>query len=218
MNNQLSSERLKELRESRKLSHDKLRTALCEKYGDEVISSAALKNYEAAAKGEYHSKYFAIESITAKNLYMLADFYGVSVDYVLGLSDAATNDAGAAAAVEYTGLSLESINKLVESRQYLLGSVSEPYRYCDFVNYCLTSDDFSELYGSLMSYFSLLNTPTMQYKALCDAGMLTKIGRTYLYDAKEYASKLISGFTERAETAEKEARKAFINSLVQGEE
>lgn len=42
----------------------------------------------------------------------LAEHYGVSSDYLLGLSDQPTIDAKAAGAAEYTGLSLEAIRRL----------------------------------------------------------------------------------------------------------
>lgn len=44
---------------------------------------------------------------------ILAEHYGVSADYLLELSDYPTLDAQAAGAAEYTGLSLEAINRIV---------------------------------------------------------------------------------------------------------
>lgn len=42
----------------------------------------------------------------------IAQYFGVSTDYLLGLSDTKSPDAGAKAAVEYTGLSEEAVERL----------------------------------------------------------------------------------------------------------
>lgn len=42
----------------------------------------------------------------------IAQYFGVSTDYLLGLSDTKSPDAGAKAAVEYTGLSEEAVEQL----------------------------------------------------------------------------------------------------------
>lgn len=55
----------------------------------------------------------------------LAKYYGVTTDYLLGLSNAPTNDESVISAVSYTGLSVETVNKLkgitkAPSRKYFL--------------------------------------------------------------------------------------------------
>lgn len=45
-------------------------------------------------------------------LAVIAQYFGVSTDYLLGLSDTKSPDAGAKAAVEYTGLSEEAVERL----------------------------------------------------------------------------------------------------------
>ena len=42
----------------------------------------------------------------------IAQYFGVSTDYLLGISDTKSPDAGAKAAVEYTGLSEEAVERL----------------------------------------------------------------------------------------------------------
>ncbi len=74
------AKRLKELRESKKLSHDKLTDALSDK-GIEICTKS-LKNYEVTEK--IHSSYNSGLGISLYNLKSLADFFGVSIDYLLG--------------------------------------------------------------------------------------------------------------------------------------
>ena len=60
----------------------------------------------------------------------LANYYGVTTDYLLGLSNAPTNDESVISAVSYTGLSVETVNKLkgitkAPSRKYFLEALIE---------------------------------------------------------------------------------------------
>lgn len=52
----------------------------------------------------------AIKSPSADIVYTLADYFGVSSDYLLGLSDAPTTDADLKAVCDYTGLSVAAID------------------------------------------------------------------------------------------------------------
>ena len=82
-------ERLKILRENtfqdgKKLSHVTLRDKLKELYGIE-ISRDSLMNYEVS--DITHSKFGTNLKMRVEYLYCLADFYGVSTDYLLGISN-----------------------------------------------------------------------------------------------------------------------------------
>ena len=124
--------RLKDLREERNLSHDKLKAALSEQFGI-TISRDSLMSYEIQT--EPHSK---IKNGKYPNLNMgveylntFAQFYGVSTDYILGLSKHPTLDAQAAGAAEYTGLSLGAIETLHGLSEYIkahpAGYIQNPY-------------------------------------------------------------------------------------------
>lgn len=76
--------RLKDERERRGLSHEKLRLALMEKYGIE-ISKDSLINYEVS--DEHHTKACKNNGMRVEYLRYFADFYGVSADYLMGISD-----------------------------------------------------------------------------------------------------------------------------------
>ncbi len=101
----IMAQRLKDLRNERGLSHESLRKALMEKYEID-ISVDSLKNYEVSKVP--HAKAYKNEGMRVEYLRCLADFYGVSSDYLIGLSDAKTSDPRAISAMEYTGLSEET--------------------------------------------------------------------------------------------------------------
>lgn len=96
------ADRLRLLRESKKLSHEKLSKTLSEKYGIK-ISSDSLMNYEVSR--EEHSKKYKNMGMRVEYLYCLADFYGVSTDYLLGLAENPVPDQSIQAVCQYTGLS-----------------------------------------------------------------------------------------------------------------
>lgn len=128
----IMGERLRHLREAKGLSHARLGEELYKKYNDSneskqecqrrnrskdkcsqtLISEASLKNYEVTE--ETHSKAYKNEGINAEYLRYLADFYGVSVDYILGLSDVPSPNAETRAICEKTGLSEKTVSKLFE--------------------------------------------------------------------------------------------------------
>ena len=84
----LTATRLKELRQSfsdengRKYSHATLARKINEKYGLGSISDKTLLNYEVI--DEKHNKYDVGFGMKIQNLVLLADFYNVSCDYLLG--------------------------------------------------------------------------------------------------------------------------------------
>lgn len=112
------SGKLRELRteydNGKPISHAKLAEKLQEKYHVK-ISEQTLKDYERAAINgttENTTKGNAICGMRIEYLDMLADFYGVSADYILGRSDKRTPDVNIQAVMEYTGLSSKAAEKL----------------------------------------------------------------------------------------------------------
>lgn len=103
-----SSERLKALRESRGISHDILSAAT-------GINRQSLIDYEAAARlGEStgKDKSAAIAGMNINSLYKLAEYFGVTTDYILGRFDSITANVSDAAICERTGLSPASLDNL----------------------------------------------------------------------------------------------------------
>lgn len=106
----IMAKRLKTLREENGLSHDKLSKALLEKYNIK-ISSDSLMNYEVT--DEHHTKARKNQGMSVKYLYCLSDFFGVSSDYLLGLSDAKTSNINVTALMEEIGISEDNANILI---------------------------------------------------------------------------------------------------------
>lgn len=102
----IMAERLKQLREGKGLSHEKLSKALSDQYGVK-ISSDSLINYEVANAD--HTKAYKNQGMRVEYLRCLADFYGVSSDYILGMSDVKTQDSDIKELVAKTGLSEDTI-------------------------------------------------------------------------------------------------------------
>lgn len=103
------AKRLKLLRESAGLSHEKLSEKLLEKYGA-TIKKDSLINYECTSSKARNA--CANLGMSAKNLLLLANFYNVSTDYILGREGAKSNVPDVRTSVNYTGLSEESIHFL----------------------------------------------------------------------------------------------------------
>lgn len=139
----LMAERLKALRESKGLSHVGLKNALFEKYGFE-ISRDSLMAYEV--QDEYHKKAFANLGASVQIMSTLARFYGVSIDYLMGLSDYPTADVSAAAAAKYLGFkNLQAVEAIKAE--------------ADIIEKLVLSKNFSQFADTLNEYDSLLNQP-----------------------------------------------------------
>lgn len=102
----IMAQRLKELRNERGLSHESLRKALMEKYEID-ISVDSLKNYEVSKVP--HVKAYKNDGMRVEYLRCLADFYGVSSDYLLGSDVPKSSNTTIQDMVAYLGISEESI-------------------------------------------------------------------------------------------------------------
>lgn len=125
------ADRLKKLRESKGLSHERLSSALSVQYGIS-ISSDSLMNYEVS--GEFHSKKYKNLGMRVEYLRYFSDFYNVSTDYLLGLTDTQSTNVDVRAASQVTGLMEEYIYYLmglIESTEffYLRDMVNEFLSY-----------------------------------------------------------------------------------------
>lgn len=103
--------RLRKLRKDRGLSYEKLQAAIYEKYGVE-ISKDSLINYEVS--DENHTKRFKNNGMRAEYLRYFSDFYHVSADYLLALSDVKTTDPTTRDICEKTGLSEHTVSRLMQ--------------------------------------------------------------------------------------------------------
>ena len=114
--------RLKQLREEAGLSHVKLRDCL-----GGVISRDSLINYEV--ERVEHSSSLKNLGMSVKNLCALAEFYHVSTDYILGLTDIRSPSAEMQTACQITGLNEESIRLLRNYMEVSDGEYSHVERF-----------------------------------------------------------------------------------------
>lgn len=103
--------RLEELRKSKGLTHVALAKQLKEAYGIEV-SRDSLMAYEISSEFRAKASKLPNLGMRIEYLYCLADFYGVSLDYLLGKTDVMTPDIKIRDACELTGLSSDTISLL----------------------------------------------------------------------------------------------------------
>lgn len=111
MDNIIAAKRLKELRESKHLSHKSLSKQLQKECGVS-ISDKQLMYYESAAKDDGHIKANTVCGMAAQTLCAIAEFYSVSTDYLLGLADVPTTNQDKRFICEYTGLSETMVDQL----------------------------------------------------------------------------------------------------------
>lgn len=126
-NNEMSltmGKRLKELRNEKGISHKTLQNTLIEQYGID-ISEDSLKNYEVSKVP--HSKAYKNNGMNAVYLRCLANFYGVSTDYLLGLSDVKSPNPNVTEVMKYTGLTEDNVNLLHADFDYLHDHLPHTY-------------------------------------------------------------------------------------------
>ena len=103
--------RLKELREERGLSHVDLAKQLGDRYGL-TVSRDSLMAYEIADDTRAKASKLPNLGMRVEYLYCLADFYGVSLDYLLGKTNVRAPDSTVQSICKYTGLSEYAVENL----------------------------------------------------------------------------------------------------------
>lgn len=126
----IMAQRLKDLRNERGLSHESLRKAIMEKYEID-ISVDSLKNYEVSKVP--HAKAYKNEGMRVEYLRCLANFYGVSADYILGQIN---DPCRAPSAIDDLGLSEKAVKWLADLKtapnQDLATGVNRIFEYATF--------------------------------------------------------------------------------------
>ncbi len=145
--------RLKRLRNKHNLSHETLSEKLFENCGIS-ISVKTLKNYEVIDVN--HSNFGATLGAGMKNILALAEFFDVSVDYLLGRAEC--TNLTYEQIYKTMGLSEEAINRLMAIKNDTNTYHSEDkFTVIDVINLILTDKEykFSRLLRHLLEYFKL---------------------------------------------------------------
>ncbi len=107
------------------------------------ISKASLSLYASLSK--------TVVDINSKNLILLANYFGTSCDYLLGVSDSPVGDAGEQRFAEHTCLSVESVENIrVMSYSQRSNILDELFSEC--------SEETAALLDSLQGYLDLKHT------------------------------------------------------------
>ena len=150
----LTKERLEDLRKEKKLSFEQLSKQLAER--GVSISHTNLKNYEI--NDPLHPLYGRTRSMSIEYLVAFADFYDVSVEYLLGLSDSRKREYHDIS--EQLGLCDGAIKELIQCKENS-SNEQEPQMYFTkdtaVLNDFLTSMEFEivmeKIKQSMFTYY-----------------------------------------------------------------
>ena len=150
----LTKERLEDLRKEKKLSFEQLSKQLAER--GTMISHTNLRNYEI--NDPLHSLHNRTRSMSIEYLVAFADFYDVSVEYLLGFSDSRKREYHDIS--EQLGLSDRAIDVLIRCKERS-GNIEDGKIYAEqdtvVLNDFLTSAEFEyameKIKHSLFAYF-----------------------------------------------------------------
>jgi len=144
-----TASRLKLLREEKGLSHSGLSKTLSEKYGI-AISRDSLISYEVI--NEEHAKVYSTEGMKVEYLRCFADFYCVSTDYLLGLTEIRAADTDTRSVCEFTGLSEEAANFMYELKNAPTNQLTIK-RILPMINSLLEMPRFFHLLRQVSQYY-----------------------------------------------------------------
>ena len=172
------ADRLRELRKEKGLSWDSLAETLKAKY-EIQIHRDTLKFYEAK-KG--NSKAGNNKAMKAEYLYCLADFYGVSVDYLLGRTDTRSPDADIKAVCEFTGLSEQAVTSLKVYSKQSVSFISEFLEKSEITQIALLYEKLNQTMRQIPIYEQICRKIDKNSTTSADLGM-----KKQLQDEKEKA-------------------------------
>ena len=145
------AKRLKVLREEKGLSHVSLSKELKEKYGIS-ISRDSLINYEISEDNRTRAQDFPNLKMKVQYLLALADFYGVSTDYLLCQTDTKSPIIELRQTCDYTGLSEMAalglnLNKDADNplRELIDLIAADSISNNDFLRYCQLAQTAAEI-------------------------------------------------------------------------
>lgn len=140
-----TSRRLKKLREEKGLTHKALAENLYSDF-DFTISDKQLMYIEKGID-EFHVKSNAVAGMATKTLYVLAEYYNVSADYLLGFTDVKSPDMKIKEVCNYVGLSEEAVNWLVAEKNHKL-----PSHIISCINLLAKTSGFETLCRAIIRY------------------------------------------------------------------
>lgn len=144
----VTARRLKAMRLKKGISHAVLSRELKEKYNID-ISRNSLMNYEAS--DQHHTKAYKNNGMKVEYLRILADYYGVSTDWLLGLSNVKSPKGKIRQACEYTGLSQKNVEYF---HAWATLGFKGGAEFLAFINPLLETPDFQVLIDHIYDYYT----------------------------------------------------------------
>lgn len=132
----IMAERLKKLRLERSLSHVSLSKALKEQFGIE-ISRDSLMNYEVSDPNS--TKAYKNEGMRVEFLRCLAEFYGVSTDYILGLTNDRSSERLTVDDLGFSDYAIEKLESYSRFHKDYLSGVDMLLQASDFYSFAAFS-------------------------------------------------------------------------------
>lgn len=143
----VTARRLKAMRLKKGISHAALSRELKEKYNID-ISRNSLMNYETS--DQHHTKAYKNNGMKVEYLRILADYYGVSTDWLLGLSNVKSPKGKIRQTCEYTGLSQKNVEYF---HAWATPGFKGGAEFLAFINPLLETPDFQDLINHIYDYY-----------------------------------------------------------------
>lgn len=149
--------RLKSLREEKHLSYQELADALLKNY-EIKISKDSLRDYEICSNYRSKAKSLPNLGMRTEYLFVLADFYGVSTDWLLGISKVISPDADVRTVCNFTGLSEGISIYLLQNQGLAQESDFIGFAPISYFNRLFNPEQFHEFLITLCAFFCNINS------------------------------------------------------------
>lgn len=204
------SKRLRELRTDEGMSHETLAKRL-------GVSPQLLKNYEQAylhngvATGAKTDKTNAIAGMKIETLCKIAALFGVTTDYLLGLTEQKARTAEVQAISNYTGLSgtsIEALHNLNES-----SGIEKPFRQYAINKILSTKGFWTQVLDGLAKAYTIRNGSAEDLDTYLNSNFPKEEEREKIKAALCYLPMMnLAGYTNDVVLKGKDATRFFVNS------
>lgn len=169
------------------ISHIGLSEKLNSEYGIS-ISKDSLQNYEVS--DAYHTKAFTNNGMNVEYLRCIADYYKVSADYLLGLSDIPSPDESIQGVCNYTGLSQKAVAQILDLKNNF-GNIS-------LISAFLESESFKKAVHKMGAALSCKTSPVGRIRESLSEEMRSSFkSEDAEKDISEYALRAFSRYSEQ---------------------
>ena len=140
---------------------DKAESPFAKRFRELAINPSALKEFLGCSLQAINQYKQGTAFPKTENLIKIADFYGVSVDYLLGRTEVRSMDGNIQAAHTLTGLSEVTLNLLNEWKQ----SDDRRRYWPDYISAIVEDNESDALFGSLSD---IMGSALFEAKAWCN--------------------------------------------------